>query len=93
MAAVIRNRQIRHRFLCLEMLHRCNCPEPVPPVCETWGNIQALKAEREVVGVYISGHPLDDHRLAIDNFCTIDLTTLQTENAKAFRANTSLQAS
>ncbi len=58
-------------------------PEPVPPVCETWGNIQALKAEREVVGVYISGHPLDDHRLAMDNFCTIDLTTLQTENAKS----------
>jgi DNA polymerase-3 subunit alpha len=57
--------------------------EPLAPVCEPWGNIQALKAEREVVGVYISGHPLDDHRLAIDTYCNTDLVTLQTEEAKA----------
>ena len=27
-----------------------------------------LTKEKDVVGVYISGHPLDDYRLEIDNF-------------------------
>ncbi|MCB0756740.1 MAG: DNA polymerase III subunit alpha, partial [Flavobacteriales bacterium] len=57
-------------------------PEPVPPKCEKWGNIQALKAEKEVVGVYISGHPLDDFELVMERFCNIDLASLQTEEAK-----------
>lgn len=57
-------------------------PEPVPPKCERWGNIQALKAEKEVVGVYISGHPLDDFELVMERFCNIDLAALQTEEAK-----------
>ena len=43
---------------------------PVPPIprCEEWSNIQALNQEKEVVGIFISGHPLNDFRLEIDNF-------------------------
>jgi DNA polymerase-3 subunit alpha len=58
--------------------------EPTAPVCEPWGNIQALKAEREVVGVYISGHPLDEHRLAIKTWCNSNLTHVQTPEAQNF---------
>jgi len=57
-------------------------PEPIPPKCEEWGNIQALKAEKEVVGVYISGHPLDDFDLVLDRYCNIDINRLQSEEAK-----------
>lgn len=57
--------------------------EPTAPVCEKWGRIQALKAEREVVGVYISGHPLDEHKLAIDTWCNSNLTHVQTPEAQA----------
>ncbi len=57
-------------------------PEPVPPRCEEWGNIQALKAEKEVVGVYISGHPLDDFDLVLDRYCNINIAQLQSEEAK-----------
>ncbi|MCF8256710.1 MAG: DNA polymerase III subunit alpha [Flavobacteriales bacterium] len=56
--------------------------EPTAPVCEPWGNIQALKAEREVVGVYISGHPLDEHKLAIATWCNSNLTHVQTPEAQ-----------
>lgn len=45
-------------------------PEPEPPVCEEWGTLEKLSKERDMVGVFISGHPLDDYRLEIDQFCT-----------------------
>lgn len=44
-------------------------PVPNTPVCEPWGNIEQLKYEKDVVGFYISGHPLDTYKLEIDNFC------------------------
>ena len=44
--------------------------EPLIPPCETWGTMEKLAQEREVVGVYISGHPLDDFRTEMKNFCT-----------------------
>ena len=43
-------------------------PEPEVPPCEEWGTMKKLKQEREVVGVYISGHPLDDFKLEIEAF-------------------------
>jgi DNA polymerase-3 subunit alpha len=30
------------------------------PECEEWRNLEKLKKEKEVVGIYLSGHPLDD---------------------------------
>ncbi|MDX2360211.1 MAG: DNA polymerase III subunit alpha [Crocinitomicaceae bacterium] len=51
-------------------------PEPIIPEAEEWGNIYALNKEKEVVGIFISGHPLDDFRMEIDAFCTGDVTML-----------------
>ncbi len=34
-------------------------PEPEFPVCETWTKLQKLEKEKEVAGIYLSGHPLD----------------------------------
>lgn len=44
--------------------------EPQPPKAEKWSSLQKLGKEKEVVGIYISGHPLDDFKLEIDSFCT-----------------------
>lgn len=44
-------------------------PEPVIPPSEEWGNIYALNKEKEVIGIFISGHPLDDFQLEIESFC------------------------
>ncbi len=44
-------------------------PEPEVPPCEPWGTMKKLKQEKEVVGIYISGHPLDDFKTEMDNFC------------------------
>jgi DNA polymerase-3 subunit alpha len=44
-------------------------PEPEVPPCEEWGTMEKLSKEREVVGVYISGHPLDDFKTEMKTFC------------------------
>src|SRR3989338_5136053 len=45
-------------------------PEPQVPVCEEWPTLMKLNFEKEVVGIFISGHPLDDFRLEIEAFCS-----------------------
>lgn len=46
-----------------------NIPEPKIPECEEWGSIHTLNQEKELVGIFISGHPLDDFKFELDNFC------------------------
>ncbi|MBN2867299.1 MAG: DNA polymerase III subunit alpha, partial [Flavobacteriaceae bacterium] len=48
--------------------------EPAIPECETWGTMEKLAKEREVVGVYISGHPLDDFKIEMKTFCNANLS-------------------
>jgi DNA polymerase-3 subunit alpha len=43
--------------------------EPEVPPCEEWGTMEKLSKEKEVVGVYISGHPLDDFKTEMKTFC------------------------
>ncbi|QNJ97198.1 DNA polymerase III subunit alpha [Constantimarinum furrinae] len=43
-------------------------PEPEVPPCEEWGTMKKLKQEKEVVGIYISGHPLDDFKIEMKSF-------------------------
>jgi DNA polymerase-3 subunit alpha len=42
---------------------------PKIPISEPWSVMEQLKNEKEVVGVYISGHPLDEYKIEIQNFC------------------------
>lgn len=45
-------------------------PEPSLTDCEEWGLIEKLAKEKEVVGIYISGHPLDEYKLVLDKYCS-----------------------
>ena len=49
---------------------------PNPPVCEEWSTLRRLGKEREVVGLYLSSHPLDDYKPIIDRLCNATLTDL-----------------
>ena len=51
--------------------------EPLIPEVERWGNFELLSKEKEVVGIYISGHPLEDYKLELQYFCDINLKVLQ----------------
>ena len=43
--------------------------EPKIPDVEPWGVMEKLAKEKEVIGIYISGHPLDDYKTEMKYFC------------------------
>lgn len=51
--------------------------EPVVPPCEDWSTMEKLAKEKEVVGIYISGHPLDDYKFEMKHFCNAKLEILK----------------
>jgi len=44
--------------------------EPPVPRADTWGLILKLQKEKDVTGIYLSGHPLDDFRYEWENFAS-----------------------
>ena len=52
---------------------------PKIPVTEPWSVMEQLKNEKEVVGVYISGHPLDEYKIEIQNFCNSNSGLLESK--------------
>ncbi|MBK8580509.1 MAG: DNA polymerase III subunit alpha [Flavobacteriales bacterium] len=52
-------------------------PEPTLPTVEPWSALEQLHHEKEVIGFYLSGHPLDDHRLEIKHLCNTTLPELK----------------
>jgi DNA polymerase-3 subunit alpha len=49
------------------------------PVCPPWRKMDQLKFEKEIIGFYMSGHPLDEFRLEIENFCTVSIGELKAD--------------
>jgi DNA polymerase-3 subunit alpha len=50
-------------------------PEAAP--CPDWPKLEKLNREKEVIGIYLSSHPLDDFKLEINTFATATLADLQ----------------
>lgn len=57
-------------------------PDPEIPECEKWSTMEFFNRERDVTGIYISGHPLDDYRAEIENFCSVKIEDL--DNLKKY---------
>ena len=55
-------------------------PEPKIPPAREWSLIEKLTKEKEVTGIYISGHPLDDYKLEIENYTTCTLEDLENQS-------------
>ena len=52
-------------------------PEPELPPCNNWATMEKLAREKEVVGIYISGHPLDDFKIEMQNFCNVTVSIFE----------------
>jgi len=55
-------------------------PEPTMPDAEEFPLIEKLKYEKEVIGIYLTGHPLDNYKVELERFCkhtVADLKLLQ----------------
>ncbi|GAA4796540.1 DNA polymerase III subunit alpha [Olivibacter ginsenosidimutans] len=44
-------------------------PEPTLTSCTEWGLMEKLRYEKNVVSMYITGHPMDEYRLELAYFC------------------------
>ncbi len=51
--------------------------EPALPDCRRWSLLEMLEKEQEVTGIYITGHPLDDYKVEIENFITCSLDAIE----------------
>jgi DNA polymerase III subunit alpha len=51
--------------------------EPPLPKVEPWNSLEQLAREKEVVGFFISGHPLDPYKLEIDHLCKANCAQLK----------------
>jgi DNA polymerase-3 subunit alpha len=67
-AAYQENKVMSVNSLFGDLSDSVSIPEPKVPKAEEWGLVLKLQKEREVVGIYLSGHPLDDFRYEWENF-------------------------
>ncbi|MBS1637418.1 MAG: DNA polymerase III subunit alpha [Bacteroidetes bacterium] len=51
--------------------------EPTLPKVEPWTSLEQLAREKEVVGFFISGHPLDPYKLILDHRCNATCAQLK----------------
>ena len=51
-------------------------PEP-PKGIERWSDLERLNKERDLIGIYISGHPLDSYRIIIEKVCNMHMDQLE----------------
>ena len=51
--------------------------QPELPKCDPWNGMEKVQHEKEVAGFYISGHPLDEHKLIIKGYTNTSLSQLK----------------
>ncbi|MDY4039819.1 MAG: DNA polymerase III subunit alpha, partial [Prevotella sp.] len=51
--------------------------KPKAPAGETWNTLEKLNKERELVGIYLSAHPLDDYSVVLHNMCNVHCPDLK----------------
>ncbi len=42
---------------------------PIPKTDVRWSDIERLNKERDLVGIYLSAHPLDEYKIVLENLC------------------------
>lgn len=50
--------------------------KPEIPQCERWGDLEKLNKEKELVGIYLSAHPLDEYRIILTYVCNTGMAEL-----------------
>ncbi len=56
--------------------------KPKPPQAAEWSSIERLNRERELVGIYLSAHPLDDYAVVLKNLCNKQCSELGSDADK-----------
>lgn len=56
--------------------------DPDIPKCEPWTQLEMLTKEKEITGMYLSGHPLDHFKTEVRHFCNLTLENLSADILK-----------
>ena len=59
---------------------------PEIPQAEPWGDLERLNKERDLVGIYLSAHPLDEFAVVLEYVCTAHMADLENLSAYAGRS-------
>lgn len=54
---------------------------PEIPQCERWSDLERLNREKELVGIYLSAHPLDEYRIILNYVCNTGMVELADREA------------
>ncbi|PZF74705.1 DNA polymerase III subunit alpha [Taibaiella soli] len=58
---------------------------PVMPECDTWALPELLNKEKDVIGIYLSAHPLDGFRFEMDNYGMMPISELENNKGRTVR--------
>lgn len=50
--------------------------KPLIPICPTWSDLERLNKEKELIGIYLSAHPLDEYRIILTYVCNTGMAEL-----------------
>ncbi|MDR0430997.1 MAG: DNA polymerase III subunit alpha [Tannerellaceae bacterium] len=50
--------------------------KPELPKCPRWSDLERLNKEKELVGIYLSAHPLDEYRIILTHVCNTGVVEL-----------------
>ena len=51
--------------------------EPIIPEVEPFSELEKLKIEKDILGIYVSGHPLDKYSFEIENICNTNFKKIK----------------
>lgn len=55
--------------------------KPEIPKCERWSDLERLNKEKELVGIYLSAHPLDEYRIILTYVCNTGMVEINDKDS------------
>ncbi len=66
----------RNEMSLFSMDEKLEMPVPIYPKANAWSLIERLNKEKDITGIYISAHPLDEYRFVLEHFTTCTLSNV-----------------
>lgn len=54
---------------------------PEIPKVEKWSDLERLNKERELIGIYLSAHPLDEYKIILNYVCNVGMSEIEDKDA------------
>jgi len=58
---------------------------PEIPKCEPWSVLERLNREKELIGIYLSAHPLDEYRIILNHVCNMTMKDVDSREWEEFQ--------